>query len=226
MIISIVQFLPQQPSDREFKEQPSKEKLTPIVDSTKEVPGWPSFGQLVADLSKLALEAMGSIFLYFVPSRFQPNSSKKGLTPMKDSLIMPEDEVPPPLVQRQATPAPISETRQTHTTNTADKYSEMKPPKIKSSSFRDPSLSSKHRSSKRQEYAEFYGPGEVPPYTRSKTQKERTRHRQRDKTAEVVYGTGGADQKPVETKPVDYDNSKFDHYNMRSKYGSSDSFRF
>ncbi|KAB2086659.1 hypothetical protein ES319_A04G047500v1 [Gossypium barbadense] len=168
-------FFPRmQPSDREFKEQPSKEKLTPIVDSTKEVPGWPSFGQLVADLSKLALEAMGSIFLYFVPSRFQPNSSKKGLTPMKDSLIMPEDEVPPPLVQRQATPAPISETRQTHTTNTADKYSEMKPQKIKSSSFRDPSLSSKHRSSKRQEYAEFYGPGEVPPYTRSKTQKERT----------------------------------------------------
>ncbi|TYH21570.1 hypothetical protein ES288_A04G054800v1 [Gossypium darwinii] len=220
-------FFPRmQPSDREFKEQPSKEKLTPIVDSTKEVPGWPSFGQLVADLSKLALEAMGSIFLYFVPCRFQPNSSKKGLTPMKDSLIMPEDEVPPPLVQRQATPAPISETRQTHTTNTADKYSEMKPPKIKSSSFRDPSLSSKHRSSKRQEYAEFYGPGEVPPYTRSKTQKERTRHRQRDKTAEVVYGTGEADQKPVETKPVDYDNSKFDHYNMRSKYGSSDSFRF
>lgn len=219
-------LLLQQPSDREFKEQPSKEKLTPIVDSTKEEPGWPSFGQLVADLSKLALEAMGSIFLYFVPSRFRPNSSKKGLTPMKDSLIMPENEVPPPLVQRQATPAPISETRQTHTTNTADKYSEMKPPKIKSSSFRDPSLSSKHRSSKRQEFAEFYGPGEVPPYTRSKTQKERTRHRQRDKTAEVVYGTGGADQKPVETKPVDYDNSKFDHYNMRSKYGSSDSFRF
>ncbi|KAK8493649.1 hypothetical protein V6N12_038607 [Hibiscus sabdariffa] len=95
---------------------------------------------------------------------------------------MPEDEVPPPLVQRQTTLAPISETRQTHTTNTSD--------------------------------------------NRSKTQKERTRHRQRDKTAEVVFGTGGTDQKPVETKPVDYDNSKFDHYNMRVKYGSSDSFRF
>ncbi|KAL4334694.1 hypothetical protein GQ457_07G015220 [Hibiscus cannabinus] len=217
-------FFPRmQPSDREFKEQPSKEKPTLIVDSTKEEPGWPSFGQLVADLSKLGLEATAGIFLYFVPSRFR---SKKGLTPKKDSLIMPEDEVPPPLVQRQTTLAPISETRQTHTTNTSDKYSEMKPPKIKSSSFRDPSLSSKHRSSKRQEYAEFYGPGEVPPYSRSKTQKERTRHRQRDKTAEVVFGTGGTDQKPVETKPVDYDNSKFDHYNMRVKYGSSDSFRF
>ncbi|KAK8643722.1 hypothetical protein V6N13_013005 [Hibiscus sabdariffa] len=220
-------FFPRmQPSDREFKEQPSKEKSTLIVDSTKEEPGWPSFGQLVADLSKLGLEATAGVFLYFVPSRFRSNGSKKGLTPKKDSLIMPEDEVPPPLVQRQTTPVPISETRQTHTTNTSDKYSEMKPPKLKSSSFRDPSLSSKHRSSKRQEYAEFYGPGEVPPYSRSKTQKERTRYRQRDKTAEVVFGTGGTDQKPVETKPVDYDNSKFDHYNMRIKYGSSDSFRF
>ncbi|KAK8647809.1 hypothetical protein V6N13_121536 [Hibiscus sabdariffa] len=222
----MLKLLLQQPSDREFKEQPSKEKPTLIVDSTKEEPGWPSFGQLVADLSKLGLEATAGVFLYFVPSRFRSNGSKKGLTPKKDSLIMPEDEVPPPLVQRQTTLAPISETRQTHTTNTSDKYSEMKPPKIKSSSFRDPSLSSKHRSSKRQEYAEFYGPGEVPPYSRSKTQKERTRHRQRDKTAEVVFGTGGTDQKPVETKPVDYDNSKFDHYNMRVKYGSSDSFRF
>lgn len=214
----------QQPSESEFKEQPSKEKrkATPIIESVKEEPGWPSFGQLVMDLSKLALEAVASVFLYFVPSRFRSNGSKKGLTPMKDSLRMPEDEAPPPLVQRQTTPAPVSETRQTHT---SDKYSEMKALKVKSSSFRDPSLSSKHRSSKRQEYTEFYGPGEVPPYSRSKTQKERTRHRQRDKTGEVVYGAG-TDQKPVDTKPSDFDNSKFDHYNMRSKYGSSDSFRF
>ncbi|XWS10139.1 hypothetical protein CRYUN_Cryun39dG0049400 [Craigia yunnanensis] len=219
-------FRRMQPSESEFKEQPSKKKPTPIVESMKEEPGWPSFGQLVMDLCKLALEAMASMLLYFVPSRFQSNGSKKGLTPMKDSLRMPEDEAPPPLVQRQTTPASVSETRQTHTSDTSDKYSEMKPPKIKSSSFRDPSLSSKHRSSKRQESSEFYGPGEVPPYSRSKTQKERTRHRQRDKTGELVFGTGATDQKPVATKPVDYDNSKFDHYNMRSKYGSSYSFRF
>ncbi|EOY13437.1 PREDICTED: uncharacterized protein LOC18594332 isoform X1 [Theobroma cacao] len=217
----------QQPTESEFKEQPSKQKPTPIVESVKEEPGWPSFGQLVMDLSKLALEAMATMFLYFVPSRFRSRGSKKGLTPMKDSLRMPEDEAPPPLVQRQTTPAPVSETRQTHTTNTSDKHSEMKPSKIiKSSSFKDPSLSSKHRSSKRQEFAEFYGSAEVPPYSRSKIQKERTRHRQRDKIGEVVFGTAGTDQKPVETKPVVYDNSKFDHYNMRSKYGSSDSFRF
>ncbi|OMO92526.1 hypothetical protein COLO4_17509 [Corchorus olitorius] len=217
-------FLKMQPSESEFKEKQRKEKPTPIVESMKEEPGWPSFGQLLVDLSKLALESMGSMFLYFVPSHFRSIGSKKGLTPMKDNLRMPEDEVPPPLVQRQTTPAPASETRQTHTTNTSDKYSEMKPPKLKSSSFKDP-LSSKHRSSKRQEYAEFYGSGEVP-HSRSKTQEKRTRHRQRDKSGEAVYGTSTADQKPVETKPVDYDNSKYDHYNMRSKYGTSDSFRF
>ncbi|KAE8691848.1 NHL domain-containing protein isoform 3 [Hibiscus syriacus] len=216
-------FFPRtQPYDKEFKQQSSKEKPTTIINSMKEEPGWPSFGQLVTDLSKFGLEAMARVFLYFVPSRLRSNGSKKGLTPMKDSLMMPEDKFPP-LVQRQTTPAPVSETQQTHTTNTSGKYSETKPPKIKSSSFRDPSLSSKHHSLKRQEYVEFYGPVEAPPYTRSKAQKERTRHRQRDKTAEVAFGI---DKKPVETKAVDYDNSKFDHYNMRSKYGTSDSFRF
>lgn len=210
-----------QPSDSGFKEHSGKEKYNSIVvESTKEDPGWPSFGQLIIDLSKLALEALAGIFLYFVPSRFRPNSPKKGLTPLKDSLRMPEDEAKPILVQRQSAPAPLSETRQVHTRNTGENFSEAKPPKIKSHSFKDPSLSSKHRSSKRQEYTEFYGAGEVPPpYGKSKSQKERTRHRQREKSGEV------AEPKP-ETRAVDYDNLNFDRYNMRSKYGSNDSYRY
>lgn len=210
----------------EFKEQPTKDKPTPIVDSTKEDPGWPSFGQLIIDLSKLALEAMGGMFLYFVPARFRSTGSKGNLTPLRDTLQMPEAEVEPPLVQRQKSAAPLSETHQIHTPSTSEKYSDMKPPKIKSASFKDPSLSTKHRSSKRQEYAEFYGSGEVPPpYSKTKSQKERTRHRQRDKSGEVVFGSSGMEPKPVEMKPVDYDNLKFDHYNMRSKY-SDDAYRF
>ncbi|KAL0001382.1 hypothetical protein SO802_015163 [Lithocarpus litseifolius] len=215
-----------QPLDSKFKEHSSKEKPTSIVESIKEEPGWPSFGQLIIDLSKLALEALAGIFLSFLPSHFRPNSSKKGLTPLKDSLRMPEDEAEPTLVQRQSTPAPLSETQQVHTPNTSDKYSEMKPPKNKSNSFKDPSLSSKHRSSKRREYAEFFGSGEVPPCSKSKSQKERTRHRQREKNGEVAYEAVGAEPKTVETKAVDYDNSKFDHYNIRRKYGPDDSFRF
>jgi len=234
-------LLQQQPSESEFEDQPSEEKPTPIVESIKEEPvaGWPSFGQLIIDLSKLALEALANIFLYFIPSRFRPGSSKKGLTPLKDSLRMPEDEAEPPVVQKQRTPAPIPETWQahtpnpsdkySHTPNPSDKYSEMKPPKIRSASFKDPSLSTKHRSSKRQEFADFYGSGEVPPpysQSRSKSQKERTRHRQRDKSGEVTFGAVGAEPKPVENKAVDYDDPKFDRYNFRSKYASSDSFRY
>ena len=214
-----------QPLENETKGKQSEEKLTPIVESTKEEPGWPSFGQLIVDLSKIVVEALGSLFLYFVPSRFRPKGARKGLTPLKDSLRMPEDEAEPPMVQRQSAPAPLSETRQVHAPNANDKYSDMKPPKMKSSSFKDPSLS-KHRSSKRQEYSEFYGSGEVPPSSRSKSQKERTRHRQREKSGEVVFGAVGAEQKPAEVKPVDYGNPKFDHYNMRSRYGPDDSFRF
>ncbi|KAK9269104.1 hypothetical protein L1049_000873 [Liquidambar formosana] len=221
----------QQSSESEFEDQPIGEKPTPIVESIKEEPvaGWPSFGQLILDLSKLALEALANIFLYFIPSRFRPGSSKKGLTPLKDSLRMPEDEAEPPVVQKQRTPAPIPETWQAHTPNPSDKYSEMKPPKIRSASFKDPSLSTKHRSSKRQEFADFYGSGEVPPpysQSRSKSQKERTRHRQRDKSGEVTFGAVGAEPKPVENKAVDYDESKFDRYNFRSKYASSESFRY
>lgn len=217
----------QQPSGREFKGQAANEKLVPILESSKEEPGWPSFGQLIIDLSKLSLEALGSAFSQFIPSRFRSDGPKRGLTPLKDHLRMPEDEVDPPLVDRKVPPAPVVENRQIHTPNMAEKYSEMKPPKIRSSSLKDPSLSSsKHRSSKRQEYAEFYGSSEIPPYSKSKSQKEKSRHRQREKSGEVVYGGVGAEPKPVEMRAVDYNNPKFDHYNTRTKYMPEESFRF
>ncbi|XP_044473937.1 uncharacterized protein LOC123202181 isoform X2 [Mangifera indica] len=216
----------QQPLDSEFKEQPNMEKSTLIADNMKEEPGWPSFGQLIVDLSKLLFEAIGSIFLYFIPSRMRPGGvGSKGLTPLKDNLKMLEDDVEPPLMQRQKSAALVSEAHHIHTPTTTDKYSEVKPPKIKSSSFKEPSLFTKHRSSsKRHEFSNFYGSGE-PPYVKSKSQKERTKHRQRDRSGEFVYGASGMDPKPAEVKPLDYDNLKFDHYNMRSKY-ADETYRF
>ena len=223
----------QQPSEREFKAQASNEKSMPILENSKEEPGWPSFGQLIVDLSKLSLEALASAFTQLIPSCFRFDSPRRGLAPLKDRLRMPEDEVEPPLVNRQSAPAPrqsapapLTETRQVHTPITAEKYSEMKPPKTKSSSSKDPSLSSKHRSSKRAEYAEFYGSTEIPPYAKSKIPKERSRHRSREKSGEVVFGAVGAEAKPVETRAVDYNNPKFDHYSMRARYASGESFRF
>ncbi|XP_061374543.1 uncharacterized protein LOC133316779 [Gastrolobium bilobum] len=211
-------FSKTQPSEKEFKGQASNDKPNnPIAESNKEEPGLPSFRQLLGDLSKLSLESLTRSFFQFIPSRFRSDGAKRGLTPLKDHLMMPEDEMEPLLVNKQSAPAPLSENRQVHTPSTAEKYSEMKPPKIKPSTSKDPSLSSKHRSSsKRQEYAEFYGSSEVPPYaTKSKSQKQRSRHRPREKSGQV-----GAEPKPAETRAVDYDNIKFDHYNMRTKYGS------
>ncbi|XP_058773603.1 uncharacterized protein LOC131647785 isoform X1 [Vicia villosa] len=215
----------------EFKGQPSNEKHMPIPDSSKEDPGWPSFGQLIADLSKLSFEALASTFTQFIPSNFKSNRVNRGLTPLKDRLVMPEDEVKPPLVNRKSTHVTHhTENRQmpqVHTPSTAEKYSEVKPPKIKSSSFKDPSLSSKHRSSKRHEYAEFYGSSEIPSHVKSKSQKERTRHRHREKSGEVGSATNGAESKPVETRAaVDRSNSKFDHYSMRTNYVPGEAFRF
>ncbi|EPS71251.1 hypothetical protein M569_03505, partial [Genlisea aurea] len=81
------------------------------VKDEHESSGWPSFAQVVWDLTKSAPEALAGILSQFTPSRLKG----KGLTPLKDSLIMPEDEAEPPppsqsLKQRTPTP-PISETR-------------------------------------------------------------------------------------------------------------------
>ncbi|KAL3503086.1 hypothetical protein ACH5RR_037535 [Cinchona calisaya] len=219
-----------QMGSRTHADQPKKEKPVTLAEPVKEDQEavWPSFGQLIVDLSKLALEAFGGILVYLMPFRFRRNSSRKGLTPLKDSLIMPEDEADPQpqLVQKQRTPAPMSETRQAYTPNASDKFSEVKPPKIRSSSMKDPSSSTKHRSSRRQDYAEYYGSGEVPPtvQVRSKSHKERSKHRQRDKSGEVFGSTGVEYSKTAESKGVNYGDSKYDHYNMRSKFGHS--FRF
>ncbi|KAL8205438.1 hypothetical protein R6Q57_008989 [Mikania cordata] len=198
--------------------KPNKEILTKsqTVETVKEEQeaGWPSLGQLILDLSKLVLEGFGNIFVSFNPFK----SSKRGLTPLKDRLVMPEDEPvrQSTLVQKHRTPTPLSETRHTHNSN--EKYPETtKPVKLRSSSVKDPN---KHRVSKREEYAEFYGAnGEVNAnHVRSKSQKERTKHRVKDKRAEVGHG----EQKPVDLKPVNYDDPKFSY--MRNKFG--DSYRY
>ncbi|OVA12419.1 NHL repeat [Macleaya cordata] len=240
----------QQPSETEVQHKSTTDKSTPLVESLKEDldAGWPSFGRLLADLSKLAAEALGSVFLYFIPFNLRPGKSSEALTPIKDSLVMPEDKAEPPLVQKQRSATPLSETRHSPTPNTSD-YTQHKLQKSKSANPKDPSWASKHRSSKKQDFMDFYGSGEAPPpygqfstsksqkergeapppygqFSASKTPKERTRHRHRDRSGEVVFGAVGAEPKPVEVKPVDYSDPKFDRYNIRSKYSSDDLFNY
>ncbi|KAF1881319.1 hypothetical protein Lal_00023355 [Lupinus albus] len=242
-------FSKMQPSGIYFKGQASNERSVPIQENSKEEPGWPSFGQLIVDLFKISVEALMGAFIQLIPSHFRSDGLKRGLTPLKgrlrmpedevdgpkrdptpqkDCLRMPEDEVQPPLANMQSFQVPpLTENRkQVHPPSTAKKYTELKPPKIRSTSFKDPSLSSKERPSKRPEYAEFYGSTESPTYTKSKSQKERPRHQSREKSGEAVFGASGADAKPVDTGTVDYNNLKFDHYSMRTKYVSGGSFRF
>ncbi|KAL8167610.1 hypothetical protein V2J09_009109 [Rumex salicifolius] len=220
------------PLETGFQEQPRMEKPTPIVESVKEEPvaGWPSFGQLVSDLSKSAMEAVGNIFLQFIPSRIRPEASSKGLTPLKDSLKMPEDEQAKlQSAKKHTAPAPVSEARQAYPAKTSENYAETKPQKMRSASSKDPSMPNKHRSSKRQEFAEFYGSGETPPYSsqvRSKSHKERSKHRHREKSGEVVFRAFAQEPKPVDTRTVNYEDPKFDPYNFRAKYASENPYRF
>ncbi|KAG8386440.1 hypothetical protein BUALT_Bualt03G0149000 [Buddleja alternifolia] len=217
-------------SGTKLEEQSSSKEIPTPIDATvkdEQEAGWPSFGQLIWDLAKFALESFWGIFVQFSPSSFKGKISKKGLTPLKDTLIMPEDEPEPSSAHKQRAPIPVSETRQTHVLMPGgDRFPEVKPHKIRSTSLKDPSLPSKHRSSRRQEYAEFYGSGEVPQYSqvRSKSQKERTKHRQREKSGDSSFGASVVEPKPAEIKATNYDSTKYDPYNFRGKYG--DSYRF
>ncbi|KAL7087517.1 hypothetical protein ACP275_13G071900 [Erythranthe tilingii] len=210
--------------------QSSNDRATPVDTTAKEeqIAGWPSFGQLMWDLAKVALEALTNVFVQSIPLNLKGKITKRGgLTPLKDSLIMPEDETVPPSSStsalKQRAPAPLSETRRAHIQNIpSDGFSEAKPPKIRSTSSKDPSLPSKHRSSRRQEYAEFYGSGEATQYgqVRSKSQKERTKHRQREKNGDAIVET-----KASEVKGNSYESTKYDPYNFRAKYGG-DTYRY
>ncbi|KAL3646224.1 hypothetical protein CASFOL_011404 [Castilleja foliolosa] len=196
---------------------------TPINMTVKDEPEsrWPSFGQLVWDLGKLSLESLSAIFFQFVPVRPKWNIPKRGLTPLKDSLVMPEDETHPSAALKQRAPSPLSEARQAYGPGPSDRLSEVKPIKIRSSGLKDPSLPTKHRSSRRQEFAEFYGPGEVPQ-VRSKSQKDRTKHRHREKSGDVAnFGTSVMDAKGGEFKATGYEKTKYESYNFRNKYGDS-----
>ncbi|KAL9236474.1 hypothetical protein vseg_011141 [Gypsophila vaccaria] len=207
-----------------------KEKKNFIAESEKDgqvaSQGWPSFGQLTSDLSKLAFESLNNSLASFIPSQFTGWTARKGLTPLKDRLKMPEDEVDPKLTQKQKTPVPLSESWQAYPPNPTDKHPEMKTSKIRSASLKDPSLPSKHRS-KRQEYAEFYGSSEAPQHagpTRPKAHKERSKHRHREKSGEVSSASHVAEPKP--TVAMNYMDPKFDPYNVRNRYMPDGSYRY
>ncbi|KZV29708.1 hypothetical protein F511_05802 [Dorcoceras hygrometricum] len=206
------------------KDLPTPVPVVPVKDEQEA--GWPSFGQLVWDLTKLALEALGGIFVLFNPLRFKRDSAKRNLTPLKDTLIMPEDEAEPSLARKQRTPTPLSETRQTHAPIPSERFSEAKPPKTRTTSLKDPNSSSKHRSSRRQEYAEFYGSSEVPQYgqARPKSQKEKTKHRVREKGVETNFGASVLETKSGEVNATTNERTKYDPFHLRSKYG--DSYRY
>ncbi|KAF7089646.1 hypothetical protein CFC21_092570 [Triticum aestivum] len=196
-----------------------------VVESLKEEPsaGWPSLGTLVADLLKLAVEGVGNLVLNIAPLHMQRVKRKTGLTPLKDRLVMPEDREENPVAQKLSSTPMITETL--HAPSAANETVAKAQKSIKSSKFRDSTLSSKHRSTKRQEYAEFYGSTETPQAS-AKVPKDRLRHRHREKSGEVTYGTGHPEPKPSEMKAADYSDPKYDHYNMRSKYGADSGFRY
>lgn len=198
-----------------------------VVETLKEETdaGWPSPGRLISDLAKFSLEAIGNSLLNLItfPQTLLPG--RKGLTPLKDNLILPEDKSPPPPpAQNQTNSSATIHTLSSSDINgdTSIKHQKSsKPPK-----YKDSSLVSKHRSSKRQDYSDFYSA--EASQMGSKSQKDRTRHRHREKGGEIAFGVAGTEPKAADAKPPkDYGSEqKFDHYSMNNRYGTDSSYRF
>ncbi|MQL91616.1 hypothetical protein Taro_024226 [Colocasia esculenta] len=221
----------------EFQALKDANKPSLVVESLKEdmdAP-WPSFGRLLSDLSKFAMEAFFNIILCLSPHNLVQGRSKKGLTPLKDRLVMPEDKPEPQLIQKQKSSPTVTEslhapnasntcgpaTNNSYSPNASNVYTTTKLQKnSKSSMLKDALVSNKHR--KRQEYAELYGSGEASQMG-SKSLKERVRHRHRDKSSEGAFGAIGSETKPVEPNSVD---PKFGHFNIRNKYNPDEGFHF
>ncbi|PKA64462.1 hypothetical protein AXF42_Ash007207 [Apostasia shenzhenica] len=202
----------------------SANKPVLVVESLKEDPdtGWPSPGRLLTDLAKLSIEAIanGLLNLILLPRNLLPG--KKCLTPLKDNLILPEDKVDSPLVQKPMNSSPMAESVSSSNINPD---ASMRPQKgSKLPKYKDSSLLCKHRSTKRQDYTEFYS--SEAPQIGSKSQKDRTRYRHREKTGEMVFGAIGAEPKSGDVKPKAYNEPKVDHYNMNSRYGADNTYRF
>jgi len=138
----------------------------------------------------------------------QPGKRKTDLTPLRDRLVMPEDREETPAAQKLSSTPMRPET--VHAPNAVTETAAKAQKSTKSSKFRDSTLSSKHRSSKRQEYADFYGTSEPAPVG-AKVPKDRLRHRlhHREKSGEVAYGAAAHPElKPAEAKPADYSDPK------------------
>lgn len=191
-----------QPPGDEFQKKMGTERSPLVVERLEEEESaatWPSFGRLLLDLLKFAVEALGAGLLSFIPLNLGAWRSPEGLRPLRDRLIMPEDDPPePPLSRRQTAP----ETMRQSPDESSGAFATPRPQKLvgkPSATLKDPPLPDKHR--KRPELGEFYGPGASGE---SKLQKERARHRHRGAAAAAAY----ADPNP------------------RSKFRANDGFPF
>lgn len=191
-----------------------------VVESLKEEAeaGWPSPWRLLSDLAKFAIEAIGAALLNLLalPRSLLPRT--KGLTPLRDNLVMPEDKSEPPSSLKPPN-STIMETAASSNINIDSSIRHQKsskPLKLKDLS--------KHRSTKRQDYTEFYSADS--PQIGSKVQKDRSRHRHREKNGEPGFAGVGTEPKSVEVKTKEYSEVKFGQYSLNGKYGADGIYRF
>lgn len=150
---------------------------SPVVEMAKEDNQVASSWQLILDLAKLSLEAVTCIFALLNPLKLRSPRSHQGLTPLKDSLVMPEDNVA--VVDNVQMPQ-RSPTASINRAVGESPVKEVKPVRHRASRLAEPPQSStRHHLSREKEYQVYYyaqtgeaAPPSNPP-SRSRSEKSR-----------------------------------------------------
>lgn len=228
----------------EFKDRSSSKKMPPLrVEPLVEDPdaGWPSMGRLLSDLPTLLFQVFGSALLYVMPR------STLSWKWSKSNLILPQDVSENSLMDKhklksKPTPMPFPDTSVCPPPDSASgmKFKSLNPQKIskqqqqqqqQQSMYKEQSTPTSlptRRTSKRQEFAQFYGSGEnIQVGSKSHGHRERERERSIVRHR-LLRDIGGGEAKSVELmkSSANYGStSKFDHFNPR-KFATDDGMRF
>eukprot|EP01018_Ginkgo_biloba_P007215 Gb_11764 [translate_table: standard] len=183
--------------------------------------GWVSFGKFFVDIFKSTAEIIGGLFSYVTGGFRRKPLTKGNLWPLRDSLLIPEDED----VEPQRTPRK----KKTVTFREPEADTPMSPPNSSglhnvdvrpTREFMDLFGSTDSVNRNRRKYEDEDNQGHLQPLRHHSSAPETYFERSYDSSNEVVFGavqeTRGINE-PMEIKPVDYGDPMYDHHNIRSR---------
>eukprot|EP00252_Welwitschia_mirabilis_P012864 TRINITY_DN283_c0_g1_i1.p1 TRINITY_DN283_c0_g1~~TRINITY_DN283_c0_g1_i1.p1 ORF type:complete len:526 (-),score=67.62 TRINITY_DN283_c0_g1_i1:347-1924(-) len=184
--------------------------------------GWISFWRFFIDVLKSFFEIIGGLFSYMFGGLGFRRQPRKGLHPLRDSLIIDDDVEPQTTPRRKRTVTfrePEVETPSSPPSTEGSDNGDSRPTR----EYRSPFM---HGGPVHQTYVQYEDEGShdhLRPLRHHTSAPETYFERDFDSSNEVVFGAvqeNMAGYRPVEIKPVDYGDPMYSYQNMRARMGA------